>query len=458
MLRTKSSLSMEFRTRRADLLSHSYSSADSRFRAIPFRWRRGLYAGVSASTPTPSTSACPRLRYACAGARFGEEPCFADENWNIFRPWASQSSLLLTARRGFVSSVEKRRKSKMSSVRDCVSAMMVADAASMGLHWIYDGEKLDEVKGDGPAEFHEPPSCPFYSSKEYPGHYKSGSPSPYAEEALALMSYMQSENGDFKDANGFAESLYAWAKDYSGRKNHCTKGFEEQMDKLTKEGATSFYPGCGADDAQANAFWKVPLLVCRYRNDEAALLDNVEKAVRVHQNHDLAVEYAQAFAKMLFAAAVNGATLEEAIDAGAEAGKNAKEGIEKAKSMRAKSAEETSVKASREKIGEYSESMWSEGKPDYMKKIGGLSCAFPGSFVVSLMLALDADITATTDEERFKDNIRRNILLGGDCCGRIPILSTLLAATGSTAPDDWTKKTSVADEVDAATETMTSAL
>lgn len=41
----------------------------------------------------------------------------------------------------------------------------VADAACMGTHWIYDGEKLKQIVGAkiSAPEFFSPPSCSFYN-------------------------------------------------------------------------------------------------------------------------------------------------------------------------------------------------------------------------------------------------------------------------------------------------------
>ena len=55
---------------------------------------------------------------------------------------------------------------------------IVADAASMGLHWIYDTAKLKQLVDSSPSKdpaFFEPPSCPFYQSK-------TGQPSPTASK------------------------------------------------------------------------------------------------------------------------------------------------------------------------------------------------------------------------------------------------------------------------------------
>ena len=56
--------------------------------------------------------------------------------------------------------------SKTDRAKGALAGALVADAATMGLHWIYDQAKIQallDAKGKQSApEFYEPPSCPFY--------------------------------------------------------------------------------------------------------------------------------------------------------------------------------------------------------------------------------------------------------------------------------------------------------
>jgi len=100
----------------------------------------------------------------------------------------------------------------LSKAKAGVLGGLVGDAASMPLHWIYENAKLLETVGDkkvlisyiplstyvtmlptcnvpgccsskrflslknaqGTPEFFETPSCPFYGTKDFPGHYQTG--------------------------------------------------------------------------------------------------------------------------------------------------------------------------------------------------------------------------------------------------------------------------------------------
>jgi hypothetical protein len=64
-----------------------------------------------------------------------------------------------------------------------------ADAASMSTHWVYDMAKLATMlAGDKDAAFLDPPADAFYS-------YALGSPSPYGQQAQALLQCLVETRG-----------------------------------------------------------------------------------------------------------------------------------------------------------------------------------------------------------------------------------------------------------------------
>jgi len=74
-----------------------------------------------------------------------------------------------------------------------IRAAFVADAAGMGTHWIYDMAQLERtLQSRTEPEFRSPPVPNFYSSKEYPGHYREGQSSPYGEQLLMVTQYAAS--------------------------------------------------------------------------------------------------------------------------------------------------------------------------------------------------------------------------------------------------------------------------
>ena len=137
-----------------------------------------------------------------------------------------------------------------------VVGAFVADAATMGCHWIYDMVELQTLLATHSAkpEFHEPPANKYYA-------YKSGVLSPYGDQALVLLRGIANGTGDLKcefDPQHFSELLLSFGRSYHGYVDHATSGFCQHMD------AGRRWPDCGADDNQANCLMKIAPMVARY--------------------------------------------------------------------------------------------------------------------------------------------------------------------------------------------------
>jgi hypothetical protein len=163
-----------------------------------------------------------------------------------------------------------------------------ADAASMSTHWVYDMAKLDALVAGRDAAFLDPPADAFYQ-------YKLGSPSPYGQQAAALLHSLV-------ETGGFSPEAYA-ARTFAtfgapaftaggGYLDGSTKGF------LRAVRAGAGWPDCGVPDDQANAVARLPPLVAAFAGDPA-LLTAVERMVRVTQNSDIAVAWGTAAARVL---------------------------------------------------------------------------------------------------------------------------------------------------------------
>ena len=121
-------------------------------------------------------------------------------------------------------------------ISDCLLGAFVADAASMGVEWIYDPSQMKEtVESLETPEFKNPPSPQYFSSKEFLGHYGPGMLSPYGEQMLWVAEYFAKKGYDGTKDDMFA-SMKEWAKSFGGRPDHA----------LT----TAIGQGKGADDDQ----------------------------------------------------------------------------------------------------------------------------------------------------------------------------------------------------------------
>jgi len=106
----------------------------------------------------------------------------------------------------------------MTSTTDRARAAMmgaaVADAATMGFHWLYDQARIAEVAGDEP-EFRAPNKADF-QDKGYFAHggKTPGEASHYGAQMMAMATAMAGQDGYTADA--YAGAFREWF-DYGGR-------------------------------------------------------------------------------------------------------------------------------------------------------------------------------------------------------------------------------------------------
>lgn len=302
--------------------------------------------------------------------------------------------------------------------RSAVLGALVADAATMGLHWIYDTGKIRSIlegsKRTAVPEFFEPPQCPFYQ-------YKSGQQSPYGDELLPVLLYLD-EHGTLDDSNGqaFAEYLAAYYKAYKGRLNKTSKAMMEAL--LDKKRP---WPQCGdPTDNQANAFVKVIPIVARYAG-MPGLPAAVDAAVRAQQNSDAAVGYGLTAAHIL-EAVVMGSTVAEAVQSAADAAGTTP--------LVPESMKPILLDALDNQAATLKDLVWVPGSETKAGRWGA-SCHNPGAFQASIVAALQA-------AGNYTSGVRANMMLGGDNCSRSVLIGALLAAQGGmkAVPEAWRGK------------------
>ena len=281
-----------------------------------------------------------------------------------------------------------------------VRGAIVADAASMGLHWIYDTEKLkrlvDNSENKDPV-FFNPPSCPFYQ-------YTSGKVSPYGAEALAVIESLSSAENVLPDQ--LAADIASYISAYDGYKNHPTKTLIDNVADGMK------YPECGADDGQANSLVKVPIAVARYAGGPD-FLSKVEETIRVHQNNDKAVRYGLA-AALLLEHIIHGASVKVAL-------------------AWAVGDDSPIDPKTRGELAAAAADVPALTPPDEAAKRLGAACLLPGA----LLTAVHIMRAATGYEEA----VRLNILAGGDQCSRAAFIGACFAAEDPAAvPAAWAAK------------------
>ena len=312
-----------------------------------------------------------------------------------------------------------------------VLGSFVADAATMGAHWIYDMAELQQRLGSHGAtpEFHEPPACPYYD-------YSSGSLSPYGDEALVLLRCMSAGSDGRLDPALFADALFSWSKEYrdgGGFIDHATQGFQTRM----LAGKT--WPECGAEDKQANCLGKVAIVVARYAGT-GDLVSKVTEAIRVHQDHDEAVNHGVA-AALLLEQVVLGSSLRAAL----ELSKASMDGSALAAVKAAEAA--SSRQSTADMLGELGHQLM-PGEPK--AALVGRSCGFPQALAGSLHAILGA-------QGDYVRGVRANLLAGGDNCCRASFVGAVLAALAAGSgeeladivPPSWRQRARCTLEVEA---------
>ena len=166
-----------------------------------------------------------------------------------------------------------------------VVGAFVADALSLGVHWVYNTGVID--KKFGQVEQYYDPLTSYHKGK------KAGDFSHYGDQMLVLLESVGS-GGEF-DAHRFAETWRTFFADYGGYVDQATKDTLENMDtgkSLTESGSDS--------DDLAGASRMAPL-VSVYGDDLDKLVQSARAQTALTHNDDRVIQSAEFFARTVFA-------------------------------------------------------------------------------------------------------------------------------------------------------------
>ena len=107
--------------------------------------------------------------------------------------------------------------------RNVILGALVADAASLGLHWVYDQQRIREVAPDTP-EFRDPTPADYEGVRGFYAHGKkrTGDFSHYGEQAMVLLRSLVANEGHYDKThyeNLFREH-FGYGGDYAGYIDH----------------------------------------------------------------------------------------------------------------------------------------------------------------------------------------------------------------------------------------------
>lgn len=282
----------------------------------------------------------------------------------------------------------------MIKKHNLVLGALVGDAASLGLHWIYDQPRIKTLAGDSP-EFFASSAKHYEGVPSYFAHplKSTGDQTQYGEQLMVLLRSLGAKNGHYDQHSYNAEFIahFGYGGTYCGYIDHATRATLNNLAGGNTETAS------GADDTQLPAISKLPALIAAHQEEHAIA------AIRTTSNTDIAEIYGLVAVAMLCAAR-DGANVEVVV----------RQGIE---------AADPSIRPALEAACAATHL----GCEDFTANVG-MAC--------ELASGLPSVMHTLLSTSSFKTAIRRNILAGGDSCGRAILLGGVLGAVHGT-PEDW---------------------
>jgi len=279
-----------------------------------------------------------------------------------------------------------------------VLGALVADAASLGLHWLYDVNRIAEIEQGKGLAFLQPDVDHYADGKGYFAHGNkcAGESSAYGEACLLMLKHL-AEYDRF--------DRYTYQKAYCAHFGPGGKytGYIDSPTRLTLATLLSVkdndYPEhSGANDDQHPALATIPALVAAHRGSREELLATADTAVRITSNNERAVGAARCLAVTLHSL-LAGEPLQTALQNGIACTEDALASrLEEALSINKLSAAEVGEKF-------------------------GRACHVQEGLPVVFHIACHAT--------SYRSAVEENIRAGGDSCGRAIALGAIMATVAS---------------------------
>lgn len=189
---------------------------------------------------------------------------------------------------------------------------LVADSAALGLHWLYDSDRIAKIAVTDGLVFVPPNPINYADTKGFFAHANknTGDSSGYGELCLLMLKHI-AKHGVFNRIAYQSEycTFFGPGGAYTGYIDSPTR---QTLITLLALKPTEFPSKSGADDDQFAALATVPVLVAAHQGTRDTLISNVEAVVRITNNNDIAVAAAQCAAVVLFEV-LKGATIKQAL-------------------------------------------------------------------------------------------------------------------------------------------------
>lgn len=279
-----------------------------------------------------------------------------------------------------------------------VIGALVADAAALGLHWLYDVDRIVEIEREKGLVFLQPNVEYYANGKGYFAHGNkcAGENSAYGEACLLMLKHL-ADYGRF-DCRGY-QKAYCEFFGPGGRYVGYIDTPTRQTLAVLLAAKNNDYPAqSGANDDQHPVLATIPALVAAHRGSREELLATVDGAARITNNNEQAVNAAKVLANVLHSL-LDGDPLQTAL----------RKGIASASDELAARLEEAIVidKLPAVEVGEKF----------------GRACHVQEGLPVVFHIACHAT--------SYRSAVEENIRAGGDSCGRAIALGAIMAAAAS---------------------------
>lgn len=285
----------------------------------------------------------------------------------------------------------------------------VADAAALGFHWLYDPERIAALSGDSPA-FRQPDAANFDGFKGVFVHpsKSAGNLSQYGAQLQVAVQSMLATGGIF-DVTDFQDRFAATFGPGGSWVGYIDKATKATLANI----AADQRDPSGGDDDQVPSVARFPAVMAAMQVTPA----QIDSIIAVTSANETAAAWGPSAAALLKAAYDGMTPREAALSVAANTGGAIGDALMNA----IKSPEADTVVFAGE---------------------AGRACPLPQAMPVIFHICARA--------QTYKDAIERNILAGGDNCGRAPVLGAVFGAAkgfdGQGVPSDWVERvTNIAD-------------
>ncbi len=283
---------------------------------------------------------------------------------------------------------------------------LVADAACLGLHWIYDADHIAQIakQHGGECAFLPVDAANYEGVRGYFAHAgrSAGMLTQYGETLRLASQSMNAAGGEF-DVAAYQMTFAAHFGPGGSYQGYIDRPTRAALTNIANEQSPS-----GIDDDQNPAIARLPAIVARYRND-ADLPHRLVQSMQVTNVNDVAEAYGSAFADVL-TGVMREVPLQDALEAATAAAPD----LIRADLQKAMSTTDTN-------------------SVDFAGEMGR-ACHLPtaGPIVFHIL----------KHSASYREAVERNILAGGDSAGRSILIGAVMAqvhgvATPTGIPLSW---------------------